>query len=349
MKKLLLLGMGCLLMGCATTSTNSEALAARQKATSYLSEADLANWLEEFHDPSLQQLVMEALAYNSNLASAASVLASLEKPTPFSLSESKSRWIPCSFSTTRSNYFPADSPLTPWEQEVWSSLLWDTPFSVNDAQGARLSIATQTVKSWFDAVEAKLQLQLADEMLQNTSKEMQSSLERFKNGLGPASRVYQTRSHYSDNNIIVERALMHYRQTVHNLETLVGRSPVTELDAATELPALESPLSVASSLSAPEQDALAQEKFFVQREVNFKTAADSSWAAYEQTSESYKKGLTNFFDVLKSHQDALTAKSDWLASQRELLENRVNIYAASHRPQAVPSPKMEIQPTDPHP
>ncbi|MFH1067967.1 MAG: TolC family protein [bacterium] len=351
MNRLLLLGMGCFLISCATTSTNStsDTLASERRASQSASDSTPTSWLTEFHDPALEQIVSETLSYQHDLKSAAPILAALEKPAPFSIAAQESRWLPCSFLMTGSDSFPSDSPLNSWEREIWTRLLWETPFSASDAQAARLSIAAQTAKSWFEAVEAKLQLQLADEMLQNASKETQSALERFRSGLDSATHVHMARSRYNDRTILVERALMNYRQTALNLETLLGRPPTAELEAAASLPVSNASLPLEPSLSTDGQkveEALAQEKFFAQRELNFKAAAESSWAAYEQTLESYKKGLASFFNVLKSHQDALAVKSDWLASQREHLENRVNAYLASNHPQAVPSPKLETQPVE---
>jgi len=211
------------------------------------------NWVAQLDDRGLAPLVNEALLSNTNVAAAA---ARWDAAQASARAASGNRKPSVSFGSRAShseygNDLIGDSnslslgPSVSWEADLWGRL-GDTVnaadieagASAADLAAARLSIAGQVSQSWFDLIESKLLLDLAQKNLDTLERSLRLTERRFERGLTQSSDVRLSRS-----SVASARASLASREqlraaSARRLEVLLRRYPAGQLKAAFDLPPL---------------------------------------------------------------------------------------------------------------
>lgn len=213
-------------------------------------------WIKTFNDRDMERLVDESLENNFDLARAAAVLEAAKEgaiigraarfPT-VGLSGSGARTQngngPLADITRTSDYgLTLDAS---WEMDLWGRLrdldhaaYEDYVSAQADFRSAKLSLAANTAKAWFDLITAGQQVQLAVTTLESFVRNYRIIERNYKAGDDTASPldVQFARTNVAS----AERALVNSRlgrdEAARPLEVLLGRYPKAELKARDELP-----------------------------------------------------------------------------------------------------------------
>ncbi|MCY3773393.1 MAG: efflux transporter outer membrane subunit [Gemmatimonadetes bacterium] len=233
-----------------------------------------ARWWTDFSDAGLNALIDEALSRNFELetatgrmraarAQARIVGAPLFPQVSLDFNRSRQRRnfigfpIPGSsggvLNTTSTNY--GVSTNINWEIDLWGRLSDDKAAALADLQGSqadlhgvRSSVAGQTAKAWFSAIEARRQLELARATRDNFKVVNERIENRYARGLRPALDLRLSLSNVAAAEAVVLQRMQAYDSVVRQLEILLGRYPSAELTIAADLPAV--PAAVPAGLPA---------------------------------------------------------------------------------------------------
>ncbi len=222
-------------------------------------------WLADLDDPVLTALVEEAVTSNFDLQATAARLQLAEADAAmaganawpqinagFGGSRQKNNFSGSGIGSSgvgglgtqsyHSNNYNLGFDLS-WELDIWgkvrdgaSAALADAQAAAATYQGARLSLAGQTAKAWFNAVEAQLQVNLAQETYDSFSDTAEVIQRRFERGVSPALDLRLARAQAASAGANLEFRLQARDIAVRNLEVLLGRYPSNELKLAESLP-----------------------------------------------------------------------------------------------------------------
>lgn len=257
------------------------------------------DWIGQFGDAKLSQLVEEALVQNRELKAAASrveIAFANARITgadlyPFvqglgNAGRSKQNFIGFPFAgggdpgaseqvlSSLSNDFGISLDLS-WELDLWgkvrtaqSAALADFEASEADLAAAQLSIAAQTAKAYFALLEANAQEALAIRTLENFRSSETSIRDRFDRGIGNAAasplaaqlRLSMVDIANAEESLEARRELA--ERASRQIELLVGRYPAAELKAGSNLPRLKStpPAGIPATLLDRRPDVIAAER-----------------------------------------------------------------------------------------
>jgi NodT family efflux transporter outer membrane factor (OMF) lipoprotein len=124
-----------------------------------------------------------------------------------------------------------------WELDLWGRVRSGQAASLSELQASqadlaalRLSIAGQTAKAWFALVEAKLQLQLAEETVESYRISAEHVKNRYEQGVRSSLDLRLALS-----NLAVAKGLLEQRKglldnVTRQLEILLGRYPAASLE-----------------------------------------------------------------------------------------------------------------------
>lgn len=219
-------------------------------------------WLNDFADPQLTTLVEEALAQNPSIQSLIADVEIADEQTwvtwsgfwpKFDASFKGSRFqrnTAAGFSVAtkpRDNFgFNLDFL---WEVDLWyrlgnelSAAEHDKTAMVADLQAARLSLAANIAKSWFDVVTAKQQLQLAAQTIVSFSHTLEIVEQGYDRGLYQAVDVRLARTNLLNAQGRKQNFLKLLDETTRSLEAFVGRYPSANLETPNQLPDMDRPL-----------------------------------------------------------------------------------------------------------
>ncbi len=250
----------------------------------------VSEWWGSFGDPNLDSLIRTALEENRDLRAAAARLdqaaarariagANLKPTIGVGVGASRGRQnfiglpIPGDgdvLSSTSTSY--GVSLDTTWEVDLWGRLRAGARAALAEFQadraslrGARLSVAAQTAKAWFNIVELRQQLALAEDSAKSFRKSAAQVRSRFEQGLRPALDLRLALS-----NLAGAEALTHLRRnqldaSIRQLEVLLGRYPsgrlLDELDVGLLPLELERvPVGLPAELIARRPDLAAAER-----------------------------------------------------------------------------------------
>ena len=239
-------------------------------------------WLNDFDDANLKILVGEALNNNRDLAAisarmdaalAQARIAGAEGIPTLSGGASASR-------TQRalSTGFQLTTPRTTtyllslntnWELDLWGRLrnrkhaaLADFQANAATFEAARLSLAVQVAKAWFNAVEAKLQVRLAEKKVKSFQHTLEVIQQGFSKGINSSLDIRLARADLANAesaNAAQWRAL---DAVIRSIEILLGRYPDSQLRVTDELPTitLAIPVGLPSELLSRRPDLVAAER-----------------------------------------------------------------------------------------
>jgi NodT family efflux transporter outer membrane factor (OMF) lipoprotein len=261
------------LQGTEVRATWAKADAARADAPS---AAISDNWLTTFNDPQLTALVNEAIARNPDLRAAG---ARVEQAAAYAHSAQAQLlpWlnllgtggIKAGGGSDLSSALSGVMLGVSWEPDLWGRLRYgrnaadDNYASAQaDFQFARQSLAAQVARSWFLAIETKLELDAAEAMATSARSLVSLAEDRQRVGNGSQRDVALARAGLGTMEDSARQARLAHEQAVRSLETILGRYPATELAVAEQLPAMPGPVPVGMPLNMLERrpDVIAAER-----------------------------------------------------------------------------------------
>ena len=155
-------------------------------------------WLAEFGDPRLEAIVGEALEHNQDLQIAAAQLEVARQAAIKAGAELYPFISAGAGGSSTGGYEGGDTTTTSgvsldvvWEVDLWGGIRAGKAAGHTDYEAAssqydyaRLSLAGQTAKAWFQAIEAKLQVELAEQNIEIFERSLSLAQARYDAGLG---------------------------------------------------------------------------------------------------------------------------------------------------------------------
>jgi NodT family efflux transporter outer membrane factor (OMF) lipoprotein len=224
-------------------------------------------WLATFSDPQLTALVDEAIAKNPDLRAAG---ARVEQAAAYAKSANAALLPSITLLGTGGIKAGGGSDLTSalqgimlgasWEPDLWGRLRYgrnaadDAYASAKaDYEFARQSLAAQVARSWFAAIETKLQLEAAESMASSARMLVSLAQDRQRVGNGSEKDIAIARVGLGSTEDAARQARLAHEQAVRSLETMLGRYPATELEVASQLPLMPGPVPVGMPLAMLER------------------------------------------------------------------------------------------------
>ena len=248
-------------------------------------------WWTYFEDERLDALILKALSCNQNLQAAAAridtameerIMAEAGKLPTLNLGANRLRQrqnfvglpFPGLSDRVLSNTF-SNAGLSfnvDWEPDVWKrvsaqKLAGDATVHqrMADRHSAMLSLSGQAAKAWFAAVEARRQIALAEELMDNARVTSRRTRQRYKFGSRSPVDVRVAEAEVA-RSVSVIRQRQQLRDTfVRQLEMLACEYPAGDLAVASKLPDLKSrvPAGLPSELVHRRPDLMAAEQALV--------------------------------------------------------------------------------------
>jgi NodT family efflux transporter outer membrane factor (OMF) lipoprotein len=234
--------------------------------------APTQNWLLTFNDNQLNILVTEALAYNPDLAVAAS---RVEQARLYAKQAGAALWPSVSGMARGGGQMSDGSGLTggaisaTWELDLWGRVRYARAAAAAGASSteadfrfAQQAVAATVAKCWILAVEARLQLTVAQDLLATSEQLVQLAETRVRVGVGDDMDAAVARSDAGAYRDTVRRLELARNQADRALEVVVGRYPSGTLETGTEFPAFpgDLPAGLPSELLERRPDVIAAER-----------------------------------------------------------------------------------------
>lgn len=204
------------------------------------------SWLSTFADPRLDALVAEAMANNPDLRVAA---ARVEVASEYVKLADSTLWPQVNLLARGGGEMGGDSSglsgvglYANWELDLWgrvrsarAATQSTYASAVADAEFARQSVAAMVAKSYFLAVEATLQLRLAEDTVATSQRIVSLAEQRQRIGKGDGYDSAIARGNVETYRDTVEKLNLARNQALRALEALVGRYPAADVEIATQL------------------------------------------------------------------------------------------------------------------
>jgi NodT family efflux transporter outer membrane factor (OMF) lipoprotein len=230
-------------------------------------------WLGTFADDRLDALVREAIAHNPDLRVAA---AQVQVASEYARLADATLWPQVNLLARGGGDMGGDSSglqgvgiFADWELDVWgriragrSAARAGSEAVALDAAFARQSVAALTAKSYFVAVEARLQQQLALESLAAARKLAELAEQRERVGSGNGYDSALARANVATLGDTVEQLRLAHEQALRALEALLGRYPAADIEVDSALARLSGPVpaGLPSELLERRPDVVAAER-----------------------------------------------------------------------------------------
>jgi len=213
------------------------------------------SWVATLNDPMLDTLVAEAIANNRDLAQAAervriaqqTVVIAGAKLLPIAGAQVGGRGTIDSDSDN-AEFSSVLYGAVSWEPDVWGRLRAQREARLATAQAialdyafARQSLAATVARAWYTACEARQLVDLAEQSVVVYSDLLELIKTRRTAGKDTDLNVADVNAKLSMARAQVEVARAAYGEVRRGLETILGRYPAAEIEAATALPPLPPP------------------------------------------------------------------------------------------------------------
>ncbi|MDH3689518.1 MAG: efflux transporter outer membrane subunit [Gammaproteobacteria bacterium] len=240
-------------------------------------------WLDDFGDPKLSSLVREAVVANFDLQAAATrveasrALAIIRGADRFPqitgfVDASRTKRNVSSggivFSASRNNSYGSGLDIF-WEADIWGRLsnqaraaLFDVEVSQAEFAAARLSLAANVARVWFDAIASELQVKLVEQTLQSFRDTLEVIEDGFRSGLNSALDVRLARANVSGAIGRLESQKATSDAVRRQLDVLAGRYPSGKIELDDNFPAITRniPTGLPSELLLRRPDLIAAEQ-----------------------------------------------------------------------------------------
>ena len=246
-------------------------------------------WWTAFGDARLDSLIGEAIGHNYNLQATAARLQSAEAQAKiagaplypqisgaFSSSKRKQNFIGLPIGGGGAGAVPSSTSTSygislnaSWEIDLWgrlgaakASALANLQAADATLQGARLSLAAQTAKAWFAAVEAQRQVELAGATVENNRTSYEQVRDRYERGIRPSLDLRLTLSDLSSAEDRYHQREQQLDRSLRQLELILGRYPNASLELGKSLPTISEqvPVGLPADLIARRPDLIAAER-----------------------------------------------------------------------------------------
>lgn len=230
-------------------------------------------WLASFDDPVLPALVDEAILYNADLRVAAARVA---QAAGYVKVAGASLYPAVGAAAHGGGKSGADGGglegvwlSATLELDVWgrvrygrAAALAQSDASRADYAYARQSLAALVAKSWFMAIEARLQLAIAQGVLGSSQELARVAQERFRVGSGNEQSVMEARASIGTHRDTLRQLELARDQAMRALELLLGRYPSAEIAVAERLAPVPArvPVGLPSQLLERRPDVIAAER-----------------------------------------------------------------------------------------
>ena len=222
------------------------------------------DWWTYFGNVELERLVAEALEGNHDLRAAAARIETARQDAivagvpllpdaNVTINRSQQRQNFIGFpipgrentvlSTTSTNYGLRLN--ASWEPDLWGRIrsgetaaVTNTRIRFADLLAARLSLSGQVARTWFAAVEAERQVDLAEATLESFRFSSERVRARFQGGLRPALDLRLALAEVARAEASLEQRREQRDRRVRQLESLMGRYPEGDYALGADLPAL---------------------------------------------------------------------------------------------------------------
>lgn len=227
-------------------------------ATGVSGEVPISDWLAQFDDPVMAELVSEALAANPSIRSQYYVVQatraqarsaygrSLPNVSVSGTAGGTSSYVEVAGSDDRTNSstFGLGADLS-WEADLWGRVsagvdAAEADLSADEADlaAARLSIAAETAIAWIDLNEALAQERVAVQTFEARDNALGLTERRFSRGLTDALDVRTARTTLASSEAAIAARRQASGNATRRLEVLLGRYPQAALDAPADIPSL---------------------------------------------------------------------------------------------------------------
>lgn len=231
------------------------------------------DWLAALRDPALAALVGEAIAYNPDLKIAA---ARVDQAAAYLAGAKSPLWPQVNLVARGGGKMSGDSTglqgvglFASWELDLWgrvrstaraTELQYES--AQYDAEYARQSLVALVAKAWIAAIEARLQIAQAEDMLRAAVQLAALARDRQRVGVGSDYDVALAQANIETMRDSVRSLELAYGNALRALETLVGRYPAATVEVAVALPAWrgEVPTGVPAELLERRPDVVAAER-----------------------------------------------------------------------------------------
>ncbi len=219
------------------------------------------NWLASFDDPQMKALVEEAVASNYLLAQERARLYQAEQtvvitranrfPTlDVSLDASRRGFDDSTGATVIAENFSAAVDAR-WEVDLWGRLSREQQAAqlAMEAQRARLqsverNLAAATAGAFFDVMEAKQLLEVAQRRLDNTIQSHDIVASGYRQGINDALDLYLARNQVERQRANFAQQEQVLVQTISDLQLSLARYPDGNMKIAQTLPIIKDPIPV---------------------------------------------------------------------------------------------------------
>ena len=231
------------------------------------------DWLATFADTRLEELVAEAMQYNSDLRVSA---ARVEQAAAYVRAAGGELWPAVTALGRGGGEMSGDGSglqgglvSASWELDLWGRVRYSKRSAEEqyasaeaDFVFARQSLAALVAKSWFLATESASQRQLLTEAVDATAKLVDLAERRLKVGIGNELDVMSARVTLQTYRDSLRQVQLANEQSLRALELLIGRYPGAEISVPNEFRELGSvvPAGLPSELLERRPDVRAAEK-----------------------------------------------------------------------------------------
>ncbi|HKQ30291.1 MAG TPA: TolC family protein [Burkholderiales bacterium] len=237
------------------------------------SDAVIDGWVAEFADPVLDAYIEEALTNNADLQSAA---MRVEQARHY-VTAAGGALYPAVNAMARGGGNDADPSAgwagavisAAWELDVWGRVRAGRAAAVQshfaaaaDYAFAKQSLAALTAKSWFLAIEAQLQLAIAEDSVRTAELVVELARSRLAFGAGAEYDIVIAQASLGTLLDTQQQLKLAHQQSLRALEILLGRYPAARLASAVELPKMPPPVpaGLPSQLLERRPDVVAAER-----------------------------------------------------------------------------------------
>jgi outer membrane protein, multidrug efflux system len=231
------------------------------------------NWLAGFHDAQLSAIVAEAIVHNADLRVGA---ARVEQALLYAKLAGATLYPSVDVLAKGGGKMSGDGSgiqggvlTASWELDLWGRVRYgreaaraDAAAAAADFEYARQSIAALVARSWFLAIEAGLQAEIARGALRDNQALVRLAEDRSRIGVGNEEDVFVARSSLGTYEDALRQIELSREQAIRALEILAGRYPAAALSVAASLPTAPEtmPAGLPSELLERRPDVIAAER-----------------------------------------------------------------------------------------
>jgi len=231
------------------------------------------NWLAGFHDDQLTAVVAEAIAHNADLRVGA---ARVEQAVLYAKLAGAALQPSADLLAKGGGKMSGDGSglkgavlSVSWELDLWGRIRYgraaataDAAAAAADFEFARQSIAALVARSWFVAIEAGLQAEIARGALRDNEMLVRLAEDRARVGVGNEEDVFVARSGLGTYEDTLRQLELSRVQAIRAIEILAGHYPAAALNVATTLPTAPEtmPAGLPSELLERRPDVIAAER-----------------------------------------------------------------------------------------